>query len=78
MKMLELILFGIGSSLFLVSVIGYIYVKIRLRPTDSELGEYYYEFEDQHPATAVYTKWSGITFAGAVIGTLLLFLAVAI
>ena len=78
MKILEFILFGIGSGLFLVSVIGHIYVKIRLRPQDSELDEYYYEFEDQHPAIARYTKWSRITFAGAAVGALLLFLTIAI
>jgi hypothetical protein len=51
-------------------------VKIRLRPKDnSDLEDYYYEFEDQHPEYANYLKWSRITFIAAVVGALLLFIA---
>jgi hypothetical protein len=66
----------IGGSLFLISSAGYFYVKLRLRPKeDSDLDDYYYEFEDQHPALAKYIKWSKITFTGLVIAALLLFIA---
>ena len=78
MKIFEVITVVTGGILFLISAIGHIYVRIRLRPGDSELEEYYYEFEDQHPAMVRYTKWSRITFAGAVIGALLVFLATEI
>ena len=47
-----------------------------MRPKeDSDLEDYYYEFEDQHPDYANYLKWSRITFAGAIVGALLLFIA---
>lgn len=44
--------------------------------SDSE--DYYYEFEEQHPDYANYLKWSRITFAAAVVGALLLFIAAVI
>ena len=78
MKIFELIIVVTGGILFLISVIGHIYVRVRLKPGDSELQEYYYEFEDQHPAVIRYTKWSRITFTGAAIGALLVFLATAV
>lgn len=67
----------IGAPLFLISCAAHIYVKVKLRPKDSDLDDYYYEFEDQLPSLARYTKWSNITFTAAVIGALLLFLAAA-
>ena len=70
------ILYIIAGPLFLISLGGYIYVKVCLKPKEgSDLDDYYYEFEDQHPALARYTKWSRITFTAAVIAALLLFLA---
>ncbi|HIJ53172.1 MAG TPA: hypothetical protein HPP66_08470 [Planctomycetes bacterium] len=76
---MDTILYIIAGPLFLISIAGYLYVKFRLQPKeDSDLDDYYYEFEDQHPAFARYTKWSRITFTAAVIATLLLFLALVI
>jgi hypothetical protein len=75
---MDTIIYIIACPLFLISLAGYIYVKLRLRPKDSDLDDYYYEFEEQHPAFARYTKWSRVTFAGIVISTLLLFIATAI
>lgn len=73
---MHLLLYITACLLFLVSISGYIIVRLRLRPKDDpELENYYYEFEEQHPGYARYLKWSRITFTGAVIGTLLLFLA---
>ncbi len=72
---MDTILYIIGGPLFLISITGYIFVKLRLKPEDSELDEYYYEFEDQHPAVARYNKWTRITFTATVISTLLLFMA---
>ncbi len=51
-------------------------MRIYLRPKDdSDLDDYYYEFEEQHPAYARYIKWSRITFIGSVIAVLTLFIA---
>lgn len=72
---MDTILYIIAGPLFLISLAAHLYVKLRLRPKDSELDDYYYEFEDQHPAVARYTKWSKITFTAACLAALLLFLA---
>ena len=75
---MDTILYIIAGPLFLISFAAHIYVKLRLRPKDdSDLDDYYYEFEDQHPAYARYTKWSKITFTAIVISVLLLFIAIA-
>jgi len=64
-----------GGLLFLVSLAAHVYVRVRLRPKDnSELDDYYYEFEDLHPGYARYTRWLRITLSGAALGILLLFL----
>ncbi len=64
-----------GGVLFLASLAAHVYVRVRLRPSDSELDDYYYEFEDQHPEYARYTRWLRITIGGAALGISLLFLA---
>ncbi|UCG48978.1 MAG: hypothetical protein JSU94_04180 [Phycisphaerales bacterium] len=69
------IIYIIAAPLFLISIVGYFIVRLRLRPRDhSDLDDYYHEFEDQHPDYARYLKWSRITFVGAALGALLLFL----
>ncbi|MHC4394078.1 MAG: hypothetical protein ACYS1A_00350 [Planctomycetota bacterium] len=76
---MDTILYIIAGPLFLISLTGYFIVRIHLRPKDdSDLDDYYYEFEDQHPAYAKYLKWSKITFIGVVISLLLLFIAIAV
>ena len=76
---MDTIVYITAGPLFLISFAAYLYVKIRLRPgDDSDLDDYYYEFEDQHPDFAKYTKWSRITFTTAVIAALLLFIAAVI
>jgi len=73
---MDVVLYIMGCPLFLLSVGGYIFVKLRLRPGDDcDIDDYYYEFEEHHSAYARYLKWSKITFSGAIIATLLLFLA---
>lgn len=67
-----------GGSLFLVSFTAHFYVKFRLRPKDEDLEDVYYEFEDQQPEVVRYEKWLQITFVGAMVGMLLLFVAVFI
>ena len=65
-----------AGTLFCVSAVGYLIVKIALRPKDnSDLDDYHYEFEDHCPDLARYEKWSRITFIGAIAGMLALFLA---
>ncbi len=72
-------LYLIAGPLLLISVAAHIYVRIRLRPkNDPDLDDYYYEFEEQHPAYARYLLWSRITFTVITITTLLLFLAIAV
>ena len=69
----------IAGPLFLISATAHLYVRWRFRPRDdSDLDDYYYEFEDQHPALEKYTKWSKITFTAAAVAALLLFLAAVI
>jgi len=64
-----------GGLLFLVSLAAHLYVRVRLRPRGgSDLDDYYYEFEDQHPVYARYTRWLQISLGGAAVGVLLLFL----
>jgi len=53
-----------------------LYVRLRLNPrNDPELDDYYWEFEEDHPGYARYSRWSTITFSAAVIAALLLFIA---
>jgi len=54
---MDTMLWIIAGPLFVISLAAHIYVKLRLRPKDgSDLDDYYYEFEDQHPGFAKYTK----------------------
>jgi hypothetical protein len=76
---MDTIIYIISGPLFLISLAAHLYVRIYLRPKDdSDLDDYYHEFEDQHPAYAKYIKWSRITFAAVAVATLLLFIAMAI
>jgi hypothetical protein len=76
---MDTIFFIIGGPLFLISLAAHLYVRIRLRPRqDSDLDDYYHEFEHLHPGLARYTKWSRITFTAVIISLLLLFIAIAI
>ena len=76
---MDTILYIIAGPLLIISFAAHIYINRRLRPKeDSDLDDYYYEFEDQHPAYAKYTKWSKITFAAIAISVLLLFIAAVI
>lgn len=73
---LNVLIIIVAGPLFMISMAGYIYVRLKLKPEyDEQLDDYYYEFEEQCEPLAVYNKWSGITLTGAVIGALLLFAA---
>src|SRR4030042_790933 len=59
-------LYIVGGFLFLLSLIAYVYVRVRLRPREgSDLDDYYHEFEEQHPEYARYTKWMQLSLGGA-------------
>ena len=73
---LNVVLILIAGPLFVISMAGYVYVRLKLKPKyDEQLDDYYYEFEDQCEPLAMYNKWSGITLTGAAIAALLLFAA---
>ena len=76
---MDTILYIIACLMFLISIAGYIFVRLRLRPKDdSDLDDYYHEFEEQHPGYAKYLKWSKITFKKGHIGPFLGLFAVHI
>ena len=73
---MDTILYIIAGPLFLISLVAYLFVHIRMRPkAGDDWEDYYHEIEDQHPDVACYNKWSKITFTAAAIAALLLFLA---
>lgn len=68
----------LGGIVFVTSLMAHAYVRLTLRPRDdSDLDDYYHEFEDQHPGYARYDRWLRLTMAGATAGVLLFFLAIA-
>lgn len=74
---MKIILLSAGSLLFLVSIAAHIYVKLKLRPKQgSGFDDIYWEFEETPPGFARYDRLSRITFAGMVLGTILLFLTI--
>lgn len=78
-KLMDVLFYITACSMLLVSGVGYVFVRIRLKPKDdSDLDDYYYEFEEEHPGYARYLKWSRIMYTCAVIGALMLFLAIAV
>ncbi|UCC99477.1 MAG: hypothetical protein JSW66_06255 [Phycisphaerales bacterium] len=72
---MDIVLYVIAGPLFLVSIAAHFYVRLHLRPDDAELDDYYHEFEHRQPGYARYAKWSRITFIGATLSVLLLFVA---
>ena len=76
---MKIAIYIIAGPLFLASIAAYIYIQLRFRKNlDSDLDEYYFEFEQQHPGYAKYLKWSRITLGAACICALLLFLCAVI
>lgn len=68
-----------SGLLFIVSTAAHIYAKVRLRPRDdSDLDDYYHEFEDRHPGLARYDAWCRVTLTGVIIAMLLMFLAIVL
>jgi len=73
------VLYIVGGLLFLVSVAAHVYVRLCLRPRDGgELEEHFHELEDVDPAHLRYNVWLNITFGGAALGVLLVFLVFVI
>ncbi len=78
-EQIKLALIIVSCPMFLVSAAAYIYVRIRLRPKDdSDLDDYYHEFEHLHPGYAKYTKFSNISLTAAIAFALLMFIAAVI
>lgn len=76
MRALIVAMYVTGGFLVVGSLAAHVYARLRLRPgEDSDLDDYYHEFEDEHPEYARYTKWLNVTMAGAAAGMLLMFLA---
>ncbi len=79
MATIKMILVLFGGPIFLISIGGYIYVKIAMRKLyDDDLDDYYYELEDSHPGLKRYEQYSRTFFVSAVIGAVMLFAGVAI
>ncbi len=75
-ELMKILLLLIGAPLFMLAAGMHIYVKIAMRPkNESDLDDIYWEFEQSHQQLAKYDKWSQITFVTAIIGILMLFLA---
>jgi hypothetical protein len=73
------IMYILGGFLVLGALVAHIYARVRLRPrNDSDLDDVYYEFEDEHPGYARYSRWLKATIAMAALGMLLMFGAVAL
>jgi len=73
------VIYLIACPMFFISFVGHLFVKMKLRPgKDSELDDYYYEFEDQHPDMIRYEKWSKITLVSTTIFVLMIFIAVVL
>ena len=76
---MDAILLITAGPLFVIFLAAHIFVRIRFRPKqNSDFDDYYHEFENQHPDFGRYAKWSRITFAGAVICALMVFIAIYI
>jgi hypothetical protein len=69
----------LGGFLILGALVAHIYARVKLRPrNESDLDEVYYEFEDQDPEYARYSRWLKATTAMGALGMLLMFAAVAL
>ena len=79
MGLIKLILILISGPLFLLSILGRLYLFFAKRPgRHADLDDYYYEFEDQHPAAQRYERYCRLTFTGAVISAVFLFAAMVL
>ena len=75
---LKILLILLGGPAFLIGTVGYLTVRLKLRPGDKEMEETYYEFEDQHPAFHRYETWSRITLGLIILSMLCMFLTIAL
>ena len=74
---MNIILYIIGCPFFVLSIIAYIFIQLKIQPKGNpELDDCYYEFENLDPAYARYLKWSKIALTSAVIAVLMIFVAV--
>ncbi len=78
MLVLVRMMYILGGLLFFGSVVAHLCVRVWLRPRDPDLDDVYYEFEDEHPEYARYSRWLRITMATGTLGMLMAFVAVAL
>jgi hypothetical protein len=75
----KLILILVTGTCFCISSVGYLFVKIVLRPKQGgDWEEYHWEFEEQDRSLARYHIWSKITFSAVIISMLLWFITLSI
>ncbi|MBN2456107.1 MAG: hypothetical protein JXB29_06165 [Sedimentisphaerales bacterium] len=76
---METIIYLTAGPLFLISIITHLYIRFGLRREyNTDLDDYYWEFEDRQPALVKYNKWSRLTFIVAVLSALMLFIAAVV
>lgn len=79
MQIVRILLVLIGGILLLGSVAANLILRIFFRSkAETDLDDWYYEFEDQHPGLQRYNKLISVTHCLMAIGALLLFAVAAI
>lgn len=74
----KLILILVAGTCFCISSVGYLFVKIVLRPKrGGDWEEEYWEFEEQDRPLARYHLWCKVTFSAVIISMLLLFITLS-
>ena len=69
----------VAGSCFCISSVGYIFVKIALRPKNgSDWEQTHWDVEDNHPELARYNFWCRVLFTAIIISMLLLFLSISV
>ncbi len=78
-RYIQLLIYLTAGPAFVISFAAYLCLNHKMKKKyDSDLDEYYHEFEDVHPAIVRYDKWSRITLALACLSALLLFIGLVL
>jgi len=76
--MIRLIIFAIAGPLFIISIAVNIIIWVKMRKNLTDLEDYYWEFEDQHPTYQRYQKLRNISFIISATSVLAIFAAAMI
>ncbi len=69
----------VAGICFCVSSVGFLFVKIALRPKQGgDWEEEYWEFEDQHPTIKRYHFWCHLLLSAVIFSMLLLFISISV